>query len=129
MSLCEGCGALVKDTLRHEDKHDRLNARLWTSLFYAFAICFIASLALYWLALGLDYHELIGWAWIGMMTPLIAGFGFWGLMALLHKKTFHTTKEYRLFSLIFLGVPIVLLVYTVLVFLGLLPFPTIRFGS
>jgi hypothetical protein len=92
-------------------------------------ICFVVSAVLYWLALGLEYRVLIGWAWMGMMTPLIVFFGFWGFMALFHRKTFHTTKEYMLFCLIFLGVPIVLLVYTVLVFLALLPFPFIEFGS
>jgi hypothetical protein len=57
------------------------------------------------------------------MSPAIVFFGFLGFMALSHRETFHTTREYMLFCLIFLGVPIVLLVYTVLVFLRFLPFP------
>lgn len=52
-------------------------------------------------------------------------FGFWGFMAVSHQKTFHTTKEYILFSIIFLGVPIILITLTVLIFLGFLLFPTI----
>ena len=70
--------------------------------------------------MGLDGHD---------DPPLIFLFGVLGFMALFHRKTFRTTKEYVLFSLIFLGVSIVLLVYAVLVFLGLLPFPFIEFGS
>jgi hypothetical protein len=46
-------------------------------------------------------------------------------MAVSHQKTFHTTKEYILFSIMFLGVPIILITLTVLIFLGFLPFPTI----
>ena len=128
--FCESCGALVEeDNLRHEDMLGGSYARLWKVLFYPFVICFIASAILYWLALGLEYRGFIGWALIGMMTPLIVGLGFWGFMALFHRRTFHTTRECMLFSLIFLGVPVVLLVYEVLVFLGLLPFPVIEFGS
>lgn len=120
---------MEEDNLRHEDMLGGSYARLWKVLFYPLVICFIASAILYWLALGLEYRGFIGWAWIGMMTPLIVGLGFWGFMALFHRRAFHTIKEYMLFSLIFLGVPIVLLVYEVLVFLGLLPFPVIEFGS
>jgi hypothetical protein len=119
---------MEEDNLRHENMRDSSYVRLWKVLFYPFVICSIASAILYWLALGSEYRGLIRWAWIGMMTPIIIGLGFWGFMALFHRRTFHTTKEYMLFSLIFLGVPIVLLIYEVLVFLGLLPFPVIEFG-
>jgi small-conductance mechanosensitive channel len=127
--FCESCGALVEEPPVKEDLRGRFYARLWKVLFYPFVICFVASAVLYWLSHGLEYRGLIGWAWMGMMTPLIVLFGFLGFMALFHRKTFRTTKEYILFSLIFLGVSIVLLVYAVLVFLGLLPFPFIEFGS
>jgi small-conductance mechanosensitive channel len=124
--FCESCGALVEeDKLKHEDMRGRFYARLWKVLFYPFVICFVVSAVLYWLALGLEYRVLIGWAWIGMITPIVFFFGFWGFMAVSHRKNFHTTKEYILFSLIFLGVPIALLVLTVLIFLGLLPFPVL----
>jgi len=124
--FCEGCGALVdEDKPRQEDKYDRILMHLWKVLFYPLAICFVASIILYWLVTGLEYYALIGWAWIGMITPWVFFFGFWGFMAVSHQKTFHTTKEYILFSIMFLGVPIILITLTVLIFLGFLPFPTI----
>jgi predicted nucleic acid-binding Zn ribbon protein len=122
--FCENCGALVEEgNLKQEDMRDRFYQFFWKALFYPFVICLFASVVLYWLALSLEYQGLIRWAWIGIMTPIIFFIGFWGLMAAFHRKTFKTTNEYTLVSLILLGGPIALLVYTVLVFLGLLPFP------
>jgi hypothetical protein len=119
---------MEEDNLTRENLLDSSYVRLWRVFLYPFVMCSIFSAILYWLALGSEYRGLIRWAWIGMMTPLTVGLGFWGLMALFHRRSFHTTKEYMLFSLIFLGMPIVLLVYELSVFFGFLPFPVIEFG-
>jgi hypothetical protein len=82
------------------------------------------STVLFWAGLFLRHQELIRWAWIGMIgVPCLIMIGFVGSKVLLHPKTFHTRKEYVAVSTIFVIVPIVLLIYNVLVFLGLLPFP------
>jgi len=130
--FCEGCGALAEEAavkeanLKHKDMLTALFKGLWKLLWYPLAICFVASFVLYWLASGLEYWGLARWAWIGFITPLVFFFGLLGLMAVSHPRTFHTTKEYILFSMIFLGVPIVLLTLTSMMFLGLLPFPIIE---
>jgi hypothetical protein len=56
-------------------------------------------------------------------VPCLIIIGVVGIRVLLNPRTFRTRKEYVVVSTIFFIVPIVLLIYSVLVFLGLLPFP------
>jgi hypothetical protein len=92
-------------------------------------LIFAISMVLYWAGSFLKYQELILWARIGMMVvPFLIILGFAGSKVLLQRRTFHTRKEYVAFSLVFVILPIVPLIYAVLVFLGLLPFPDTSFS-
>lgn len=98
--FCEGCGALVdEDKPRQEDKYDRILMHLWKVLFYPLAICFVASIILYWLVTGLEYYALIGWAWIGMITPWVFFLGSGDLWRYLIKKLFTQQKSIYYFPL------------------------------
>jgi hypothetical protein len=92
-------------------------------------LIFAISMVLYWTGSFLKYQGLILWAQIGMMVvPFLIILGFASFKVLLQRRTFHTRKEYVVFSMLFMVLPIVPIIYAVLVFLGLLPFPDISFG-
>jgi len=107
-----------------ENVTDRL-ATVYRPIVLIFAI----SMVLYWTGSFLKYQGLILWAQIGMMVvPFLIILGFASFKVLFQRRTLHTRKEYVAFSILFVILPIVPIIYAVLVFLGLLPFPDISFG-
>ena len=124
--FCKICGALMEE--RSIDRFIRENVTPRLSVINRpVVLCLAISIILFWAGVFLRHQELIRWAWIGMIgVPCLIMIGVVGIRVLLHPRTFHTRKEYVAFSALLIGLPIGLLIYTVLVFRGVLPFPRIK---
>jgi len=64
--------------------------------------------------------------WLGVAVPIIVSFGFFGLLMAFRPQAIKSNlskKERIIFSSLFLGVSVVFLVLTVLMIIGILPYP------
>jgi len=66
------------------------------------------------------------WVWLGIALPIIVSFGFFGLLMAFRPQAIKSNpskKKRMIFSSLFLGVSVVFLVLTVLMIIGILPYP------
>ncbi|TET64916.1 hypothetical protein E3J49_02985 [Candidatus Bathyarchaeota archaeon] len=73
-----------------------------------------------------EYHV---WVWMGIAVPIIIVFSFFGSVMAFRPQLYMTAPTQRtriILSLIFLGIPVVLLILTMLMILGILPYPVLR---
>lgn len=126
--FCKICGALMEGNYVNRFIRENVTNRL-SIIYRPIVLCVAISAVLYWAGLFLRHQELIRWAWMGMSgVPLLIMIWFMGSKVFLHRRTSLARKEYVVLFSLFVILPIALLIYTILVFLGLLPFPDISFG-